>query len=288
MNIEQLCGVAKETGLPERRAGAVERLRGAKETRADVRHRPDRHEPRAPFLLGFNNPAHWPRVMAATTLALIEAAAAGTPSVICFTGYSAFDPRIPRAANISLEKGAKNCVEGFKKMMNARGEEGGHLCLEMPEQREASHPIRAIPATRRDHTRLLHRHHQEGRLAADEAPVSTFTTSRSGRRVIPAHPPDPRVHRPRWHTAGNPGRGETRQPPGDHFPPIMEALIEVGYTGYVGHEFIPTRDPLQGLREAVTLCERVDFPRRGSGNSRYREPRPRWRAQIAGASRSDA
>jgi len=40
---------------------------------------------------------------------------AGTPSVICFTGYSAFDPKNPKSAIFSLEKGAKNCVEGFRR-----------------------------------------------------------------------------------------------------------------------------------------------------------------------------
>ena len=34
----------------------------------------------------------------------------------------------------------------------------------------------------------------------------------------------------------------------------MEALIEIGYRGHVGQEFIPTHDPLVGLREAVVLC----------------------------------
>jgi len=57
------------------------------------------------------------------------------------------------------------------------------------------------------------------------------------------------------HTAGNPGRGELDDKQEINFPPIMEALLEVGYQGYVGHEFIPTRDPLAGLREAVTLCD---------------------------------
>jgi len=36
--------------------------------------------------------------------------------------------------------------------------------------------------------------------------------------------------------------------------PIMQALVDIGYKGYVGQEFIPTRDPLKGLQEAVTLC----------------------------------
>ncbi len=32
-------------------------------------------------------------------------------------------------------------------------------------------------------------------------------------------------------------------------------LLEVGYEGYVGQEFIPTRDPLVGLTEAMKLCD---------------------------------
>jgi hydroxypyruvate isomerase len=35
----------------------------------------------------------------------------------------------------------------------------------------------------------------------------------------------------------------------------MRALLEVGYAGYVGQEFIPTRDPLAGLQQAVKLCD---------------------------------
>jgi hydroxypyruvate isomerase len=57
------------------------------------------------------------------------------------------------------------------------------------------------------------------------------------------------------HTAGNPGRGELDAKQEINFPPIMQALLEVRYPGYVGQEFIPTRDPMQGLREAVSLCD---------------------------------
>ncbi len=35
----------------------------------------------------------------------------------------------------------------------------------------------------------------------------------------------------------------------------MEALLEIGYKGFVGQEFIPVRDPLAGLKQAVTLCD---------------------------------
>jgi hydroxypyruvate isomerase len=57
------------------------------------------------------------------------------------------------------------------------------------------------------------------------------------------------------HTAGNPGRGELDNTQEINYPPIMQALVEIGYDGFVGHEFIPTRDPLAGLTEAVKLCD---------------------------------
>ena len=57
------------------------------------------------------------------------------------------------------------------------------------------------------------------------------------------------------HTAGNPGRCELDSRQEINYPAIMHALLEIGYTGYVGQEFIPTRNPYQGLREAVSLCD---------------------------------
>ncbi len=42
------------------------------------------------------------------------------------------------------------------------------------------------------------------------------------------------------HTAGNPGRGELDNKQEINYQPIMEALIEIGYHGHVGQEFIPT------------------------------------------------
>jgi hydroxypyruvate isomerase len=57
------------------------------------------------------------------------------------------------------------------------------------------------------------------------------------------------------HTAGNPGRGELDENQEINYPPCMKALLDIGYKGYVGQEFIPTRDPLRGLTEAVRLCD---------------------------------
>ncbi|MGA3190584.1 MAG: TIM barrel protein, partial [Bryobacteraceae bacterium] len=57
------------------------------------------------------------------------------------------------------------------------------------------------------------------------------------------------------HTAGVPGRGELDETQEIFYPAIMRTLIEIGYTGYVGQEFIPTRDPAEGLKRAVSLCD---------------------------------
>jgi hydroxypyruvate isomerase len=35
----------------------------------------------------------------------------------------------------------------------------------------------------------------------------------------------------------------------------MKAILETGYQGYVGQEFIPTRDKVSSLSEAVKICD---------------------------------
>jgi hydroxypyruvate isomerase len=58
-----------------------------------------------------------------------------------------------------------------------------------------------------------------------------------------------------YHTGGNPGRNELDETQELQYRAIVKAIAETGYTGYVAHEFIPTRDPLTSLREAVVLCD---------------------------------
>jgi hydroxypyruvate isomerase len=55
--------------------------------------------------------------------------------------------------------------------------------------------------------------------------------------------------------AGVPGRGELDKDQEVNWPAVMKALLDIGYDGYVGLEFIPNRDALQGLIEAITLLD---------------------------------
>jgi len=59
-----------------------------------------------------------------------------------------------------------------------------------------------------------------------------------------------------YHTAGNPGRNEIDDTQEIHYPGIMKAIAETGYTGFVGQEFIPTwKDPVAALRHGVRVCD---------------------------------
>jgi hydroxypyruvate isomerase len=58
-----------------------------------------------------------------------------------------------------------------------------------------------------------------------------------------------------YHTGGNPGRHELDATQELQWATVAKAILDLGYTGYFAHEFIPTRDPMTSLREAVVLCD---------------------------------
>ena len=58
------------------------------------------------------------------------------------------------------------------------------------------------------------------------------------------------------HTAGNPGRAEPDDQQEINYPPIMRAIADSGYSGFVGQEFIPrASDKVAALAAAVQLCD---------------------------------
>ena len=58
-----------------------------------------------------------------------------------------------------------------------------------------------------------------------------------------------------YHTGGVPGRNELDDTQELNWRAVARAIADTGYGGYVAHEFVPTRDPLTSLREAVQLCD---------------------------------
>ncbi|MCA9882285.1 MAG: TIM barrel protein [Anaerolineae bacterium] len=58
-----------------------------------------------------------------------------------------------------------------------------------------------------------------------------------------------------YHTAGVPGRHEINETQELYYPPIIQAILATGYDGYLGQEFVPTGDPIAGLRQAYAVCD---------------------------------
>src|ERR1700722_19343748 len=60
-----------------------------------------------------------------------------------------------------------------------------------------------------------------------------------------------------FHTGGNPGRHELDDTQELNYHFIAQAIAELGYTGYIAHEYSPTqgRDPLVSLRQAMETLQ---------------------------------
>jgi hydroxypyruvate isomerase len=201
--------------------------------------------PDPPFVKGFNNPKYRDQVLKATTEAIDACAEYGYKNVICFTGMR---------EGIPDDVGATNCVDGFKQIVGHAEKKGVTLCLEMLNSRVSTHPMKGHPGYQGDHTDycidIIKRVGSPSlKLLFDIYHVQIMDGDVIN-RIRQYHEYIGHVH-----TAGNPGRGELDNKQEINYPPIMEALIEVGYKGHVGQEFIPTRDPLEGLHQAVALCD---------------------------------
>ena len=147
----------------------------------------------------------------------------------------------------------KNCVEGYKRIVGHAEKKKVTLCLEMLNSRVSSHPMKGHPGYQGDHTDYcVELINQVGsprlKLLFDVYHVQIMDGDVIAR--IRQHK-DVIGH---VHTAGVPGRCELDDTQEINYRPIMKALADVGYKGYVGQEFIPTRDALEGLRQAVAVC----------------------------------
>jgi hydroxypyruvate isomerase len=187
---------------------------------------------------GFNRREHHATLVPAFLARIRECADAGVPNVVCFSG---------NRAGLSDEEGLENCVAGFKQLAAAAERAGVTLCLELLNSK-IDHPdyqcdrtpwgVEVCRRVGSERVKLLydiyHMQIMEGNV------IHTIE------RYHPwfAH----------YHTAGVPGRHEIDDDQELNYRPIVRAIAQTGFRGFVGQEFLPRRDPLISLREAVTLC----------------------------------
>jgi hydroxypyruvate isomerase len=210
--------------------------------------------PGAPFMKGFNNPKYHEEVINKTKKMIDACADAGVPSVIGFSGYKWRDADDPKSGQIPRDEGADNCVKALKEVAGHAEKKGVTLCVEHLNTRDHSHPMKGHPGYQGDDldwlTGVIRRvGSKRVKLLFDIYHVQIMHGDVI-RRIEENKDVIGHVH-----TAGNPGRGELDDKQEINYPPIMRKLLDIKYAGYVGQEFIPTRDPTAGLREAVRLCD---------------------------------
>ncbi len=202
--------------------------------------------PDPPFSQGWNNPKYHDRLVAGTKSAIDTCAKFGSPAVIAFTGYV---EGIPDDAG-----GATNCVAGLKRIAAYAEKKKVNVCLEILNTRDDTDPMKGHPGYQGDHTDycvdIIRRvSSPRVKLLFDIYHVQIMDGDiirriRQYQNYI-GH----------YHVAGSPGRNEIDESQEINFPAVMNAIVDTGFTGFVGQEFIPTLDPLESLKQAVELCD---------------------------------
>jgi len=196
------------------------------------------------FDKGMNNPEYHDMCIEKLRDSIDACSLYGFPNVITFTGFR---------ENIPDDVGIRNCVNGYKKIIRYAERMKVNLCLEILNSR-VNIEMKGHPGYQGDHTEycmeiIMKVGSPRMKLLFDIYHVQVMDGD------IIARIRQYKDYIGHYHTAGNPGRGELDDKQEINYKPIMEEIVRTGYTGYVGQEFIPTGNPIKGLRQAVVLCD---------------------------------
>jgi len=210
--------------------------------------------PKAGFMYGLNNPRHSGEVIKSTLKRIDECADFGAPSVIAFTGYKWNDPADPKSGEISMGDGAANCVKALKELAAHAEKKNVTICVEHLNTRDTTHPMKGHPGYQGDDLDYLSNIVRSVGSPRVKVLFDIYHVQAMHGDLIRRIEQNKDVigH---IHTAGNPGRGELDDNQEIHYAAVMQKLVAIKYAGYVGHEFIPTRNAREGLAQAVKVCD---------------------------------
>lgn len=189
---------------------------------------------------GFNDPARHDELIASFEGIFPKVAAAGYDKIICFSG---------NRNGKSDEEGLENCAKGLKRLMASAEKHKVTMVMELLNSKvnhkdyQCDHTAWGVELCQRvgsERLKLLYDIYHMQIMEGDV--IATI------RKYHPyfAH----------YHTGGVPGRGEIDETQELQYPAIMRAIVETGYKGYVGQEFVPKRpDAMASLRQAVQICD---------------------------------
>ncbi len=188
---------------------------------------------------GLNDPKNHAAIVDGLTAQIPRAAKAKVPNVITFFGRRRGRPDA---------EAIRNSVSALERVKPAAEEHGVTVCVELLNSKvdhkdyQGDHTwfgVEVVKAVASPRVKLLYDAYHMQIMEGD-----IIRTIRDNHAWI-GH----------YHTAGVPGRHELDQTQELNWRAIAQAIANTGFTGYVAHEFVPTRDPLTSLREAVALCD---------------------------------
>ena len=153
------------------------------------------------------------------------------------------------------DKAAALCVETWKNVIPLAEKKGITLVLEHLNSRDDSHPMKGHPGYFGDDVDFCAELVNKVGSASFKLLFDVYHVQVMNGDVIR------RIRQYKdiighYHTAGCPGRGELDDSQEINYPPVMRAILETGYDGYVAQEFLPTwEDPIKALRHAAEVCD---------------------------------
>jgi hydroxypyruvate isomerase len=196
------------------------------------------------FLKGFAHKEEHKECIENLKKRIEECAAAGVPSVITFSGMR---------RGIPDDEAFKNMVDGLKQIAPYAEQYKVTVCLEMlnskVKEEMKGHPdywcdnidvaFDIVKKVGSERVKVLFDIYHVQIMNGDII-----------RRIRENH-----QYIGHYHTAGVPGRNEIDENQEINYLAVFKEIAKTKYQGFVGHEFIPLRDKMKSLNEAVKLCD---------------------------------
>lgn len=172
--------------------------------------------------------------------AIPKVAESGFPNIITFSG---------NRRGMSDQQGIENCVKGLKRLMPIAEKHKVTVILELLNSKVdhkdymADHTawgVEVCKAVGSERLKLLYDIYHMQIMEGD-----VIRTIKDNHQYI-GH----------YHTGGVPGRNEINSTQELYYPAVMKAILQTGYKGFVGQEFVPKQaDALASLKEAIQICD---------------------------------
>ncbi len=191
-----------------------------------------------PIPVGWNRVENHDKFVAESERLLPLIAAAGLPNMIVFSGNRDGQPD---------SEGIRNCIAGIKRITPLAEKLGVTIVMELLSSKDhadyqcdhTAFGVEVVKGVGSPRFKLLYDIYHMQRMEGD-----VIATIRENLPYI-GH----------FHTGGVPGRNEIDETQELNYATICKAIVDAGYDGYLGQEFIPRRDPIASLRQAAHICD---------------------------------